>query len=120
MRRRNLNVYKEHKSIRSWINLSSFVPLPRRRLPLLMFHQSDHSFSGDDVNKTEEGFAHHTYSGGSGILASILVLLLQGSYVLTIPSKLKHDSKKKERKKKEENWRKKFRAKSRLPKIEEI
>ena len=39
--------------------------------------------------------------GGSGILASILVLLLQGSYVLTIPSKLKNDSKKKDRKKKE-------------------
>jgi hypothetical protein len=34
-------------------------------------------------------------SGGSGILASILVLLLQGSNVLTIPSKLKNHSKKK-------------------------
>ena len=34
--------------------------------------------------------------GGSGILAFILVLLLQGWYVLKIPSKLKHDSKKKE------------------------
>ena len=34
--------------------------------------------------------------GGSGILAFILVLLLQGRYVLKIPSKLKHDSKKKE------------------------
>jgi hypothetical protein len=58
--------------------------------------------------------------GGSGILPSILVLLLQGSYVLTIPSKLKKDSKKKDWKEKEENWRKKFRAISRLPKIEEI
>ena len=48
--------------------------------------------------------------GGSGILAFILVLLLQGWDVLKIPSKLKHDSKKKkevERKKKGENWRKK-------------
>ena len=35
-------------------------------------------------------------SGGSGILAFILVLLLQGWNVLKIPSKLKHDSKKKE------------------------
>jgi hypothetical protein len=63
-------------------------------------------------------------SGGSGILASILVLLLQGLNVLTIPSKLKNHSKKKgERKywkKKKENWRKKFRARSRLDKIEEI
>ena len=43
---------------------------------------------------------------GSGILASILVLLPQGSYALTIPSKLKNDSKNKDRKKKGENWRK--------------
>ena len=35
-------------------------------------------------------------AGGSGILAFILVLLLQGWYVLKIPSKLKHNSKKKE------------------------
>ena len=34
-------------------------------------------------------------SGGSGILAFILVLLLQGWYVLKIPLKRKHDSKKK-------------------------
>jgi hypothetical protein len=40
------------------------------------------------------------YIGGSGILASILVLLLQGSYVLTIPSKLTNNSKKKEERKK--------------------
>ena len=35
-------------------------------------------------------------SGGSRILAFIQVLLLQGWYILKIPSKLKHDSKKKE------------------------
>ena len=35
-------------------------------------------------------------AGGSGIFAFILVLLLQGWYVLKIPSQLKHDSKKKE------------------------
>ena len=44
-------------------------------------------------------------AGGSGILAFILVLLLQGWYVLKIPSKLTNDSKKKEESRK--NVRKK-------------
>ena len=34
--------------------------------------------------------------GSAGILACILVLLLHGWYVLKIPSKLKHNSEKKE------------------------
>ena len=46
------------------------------------------------LSETQEFWSAH--SGGSGILAFILVLLLQGWYVLKIPSKLKHDSKKKE------------------------
>ena len=72
---------------------------------------------------------YNSTPGGSGILAFILpvVLLLQGWYVLKIPSKLKHDSKKKEgsrktvrkkekigerKREQEANWRrlKKFRA----------
>ena len=36
-------------------------------------------------------YAYTLGPGGSGILAFILVSLLQGWYVLTIPSKLKHD-----------------------------
>ena len=57
-------------------------------------------------------YSHTVYTGGSGILAFILVLLLQGWYVQKIPSKLKHNSKKKEEsrktvRKKEKNWRKK-------------
>jgi uncharacterized protein YlxW (UPF0749 family) len=47
-------------------------------------------------------------SGGSGILAFILVLLLQGWYVLKIPSKLNHDSKKKEESRKTERKRRKL------------
>jgi hypothetical protein len=75
-------------------------------------------------------FRQEYIPGGSGILAFILVLLLQGWYVLKIPSKLKCDSKEKEkverpkdRKKKGENWRKKKEQEAnwrRLKKFREI
>ena len=55
-----------------------------------------------DNNDVQGPFTGHAIlpGGGSGILAFILVLLVQGWYVLKIPSKLKHDSKKKEERRK--------------------
>ena len=54
--------------------------------------------------------------GGSGILAFILVLLLQGWYVVKIPSKLKHDSKKKEESRKTVRKKEKIGERSKLEK----
>ena len=65
------------------------------------FHDRFYGIFLETLNKIPEPpEIGNTLPGGSGILAFILVLLRQGWYVLKIPSKLKHDSKKTE-----ESWK---------------